>query len=75
MPYYRLTYTDFQGSTRQKVSKAYAAHQVRSKARLIPDCRNIGEVTEISEDEFKRAQEAQRRHPHVLNNRRRRVLP
>ena len=51
---YRIDYTDFAGRAVIKAWRAKAPCYIRNKALNQSDCRTLGPVTEITEEEFQR---------------------
>lgn len=66
---YRIDYTDFNGRHVVKVWRAKAPCYIRNKALNEPNCRSLGPVTEITEEEFKRMAARQTPAKHILCNR------
>jgi hypothetical protein len=72
---YKITFTTFEGKTRTMAWRAPAPYYVRGKAMQRTDCKALGPVAEISEDEFEQFRKIgaqQRRHPQGISNRGRR---
>ena len=67
---YRIDYTDFQGRRVVRVWRAKAPCYIRSKALGQSNCRTLGPVTEITEEEFQRRAVSQTPAKPTLCNRR-----
>jgi hypothetical protein len=69
MKCYRITYTNFQGQPVLKAWRAKAPCYIRSKAGNQADCRTLGPVEEITEEEFERLTAGKKRAPISIGNR------
>jgi hypothetical protein len=70
---YKITYSTFEGKTRTAVWKVKGPCYMPEKAMRRADCRTLGPVVEITEEEFEKLAAAQRCHPQILRNKNRRA--
>lgn len=69
MKCYRITYTNFQGQPVLKAWLAKSPYCIRRKAGNQADCRTLGPVEEITEEEFERLTAGKKRAPISIGNR------
>ncbi len=69
---YKITYTTFEGRTRTAVWRVSGPCYMREKAMRRADCRTLGPVVEITEEEFEQLAALQRCHPQMLRHKNRR---
>ena len=70
MKCYRITYTNFQGQPVLTAWRAKAPCYISNKAGNQADCRTLGPVEEITEEEFERLTAGKKRAPISIGNRR-----